>query len=176
MKSFYLKSMPRVNEDGELVLPVSNIPMARQWVLDCKDARKYVCEVKEYHERRSLDANAYFWKLADELAQAVGSTKEEVYREAIRNVGVWKDFKLEVDAVKTFCCMWNRGGTGWVTEQLDYADGGEKIIVRAYYGSSEYNKKQMSRLIDNIVQDCKAVGIETLTPEELERLKEEWHG
>ena len=43
-----------------------------------------------------------------------------------------------------------------------------------YRGSSVYDNAQMSRLIENIVQDCKAVGIETLTPSELERLKEGW--
>ena len=39
------------------------------------------------------------------------------------------------------------------------------------YGSSTYDTAQMSRLIDNIVQDCKAVGIETLTPSELAKLE-----
>ena len=43
-----------------------------------------------------------------------------------------------------------------------------------YYGSSTFDTKQMSRLIDNIVQDCKAVGIETLTPQQLDALKEGW--
>lgn len=40
-----------------------------------------------------------------------------------------------------------------------------------YYGSSTYDGAQMARLIDNIVQDCKAVGIETMTPDELARLE-----
>lgn len=43
-----------------------------------------------------------------------------------------------------------------------------------YYGSSTFDTKQMARLIDNIVQDCKALGIETLTPQQLDALKEEW--
>ena len=46
--------------------------------------------------------------------------------------------------------------------------------VTLYYGSSTYDTKQMSRLIDNIVQDCQAVGIETLTPDKLALLLEEW--
>jgi 2-iminoacetate synthase ThiH len=44
--------------------------------------------------------------------------------------------------------------------------------VILYYGSSTYNQEQMTQLIDNIVQDYKAVGIETLTPVELARLTE----
>lgn len=47
--------------------------------------------------------------------------------------------------------------------------------MTAYHGSSTYDTAQMSRLIDNIVQDCKALGIETMTPDKLSILKEEWH-
>lgn len=51
---------------------------------------------------------------------------------------------------------------------------GEKLVIRAYYGSSQYSTKQMSRLLDSIVQDCKDLGIETLPPEKLAAMKEEW--
>ena len=47
--------------------------------------------------------------------------------------------------------------------------------MRAYYGSSTYDTRQMSQLIDNLVQDCKALDIETLTPEKLSLLMEEWN-
>lgn len=42
------------------------------------------------------------------------------------------------------------------------------------FKSSTYNTKQMSLLIDNIVQDCKAVDIETMTPTELQVIKDAW--
>jgi hypothetical protein len=47
-------------------------------------------------------------------------------------------------------------------------------VIRAYYGSSTYNTKQMSRLIDAIVEDCKEMDIETLTPRELDAMKSRW--
>ena len=46
------------------------------------------------------------------------------------------------------------------------------MTVRAYYGSSTYNTRQMSRLIDLVVQDAKALGVETMAPEELASLLE----
>lgn len=46
--------------------------------------------------------------------------------------------------------------------------------VQLFYGSSAYDTAQMSRLIDNIVQECKAQGIETMPTEKLDRLKEMW--
>ena len=48
------------------------------------------------------------------------------------------------------------------------------VTVLAYYGSSDFDKEQMSRLIDNIVQDCRAVGIETLPPDKLAGMMEAW--
>ena len=46
--------------------------------------------------------------------------------------------------------------------------------VTLYYGSSTYDTEQMSRLIDNVVQDCKALDIETETPERLAMMMEAW--
>ena len=64
----------------------------------------------------------------------------------------------------TFEHLWNERGIAWFTEKVQ--ENGNKTIINAYYGSSSYNSKQMSRLIDGLMQDCRSVGI--LTPEDLE--------
>lgn len=156
-----------------LCLKVKETAPARAFVLNHKN-RLYDCEIREHREKRSLDANAYCWTLLDLLADAVGSTKEELYRSRVREVGPFKDFRLTKDEAGTFRAAWERLGTGWPTEQVDYDQDGDRVVIRAYYGSSTYNTRQMSRLIDSIVEDCKAVGIETLPPEKLEAMKEEW--
>lgn len=137
-------------------------------------------EIKKHRKKRSLDANAYMWILCEKLALKVSEdrtlhTKEDVYRESIRQVGVFKNFSgLSPGDARTLRHAWEMLGTGWITEQVDYMPDGENVIVRCYYGSSTYNTKQMSRLIDNLIQDCKALGIETDTPEEVERIKSLW--
>ena len=137
-------------------------------------------EIKRHREKRSLDANAYCWilcgKIADKLADDdVKMTKETVYREAIRNIGVYRDFEnLPPDDAKTIRTAWEMLGTGWVTEQVDFSPDGEKVTIRCYYGSSQYNTKQMSRLIDNLVQDAQELGIPTETPEQIEKMKSLW--
>ena len=146
---------------------------ARQFLSNKKD-KKYVAEVKEFRERRSLDANAYFWRLLDEVAEVLGRVKEDLYLDYVKKCGPFKDFTLTEDEAKTFRIAWSRLGTGWPTEQVDFSPDGDRVVVRAYYGSSQYNTKQMSRLIDMVVEDAKELGIETLTPEELSRMKEEW--
>ena len=139
--------------------------------------KPHAVEIKQYREKRSLDANAYMWTLLDKLAAALRTTKEELYRGYVSNVGVFREFHFRPDEAKTLKTAWERNGTGWPTEDVDFTSDGEMVVVRAYYGSSTYNTKQMSRLIDAVVEDCNEQGIETLTQEELERMKAAWkHG
>lgn len=145
----------------------------RGFVLGKKDAR-YDAEIKAHRDKRSLDANSYCWVLLEKLAQETGIEKEEIYRQTIKKFGPHKDFTLAEDEAKTFRVAWEKLGTGWPTEQVDFTPDGQRVVIRAYYGSSTYNTKQMSRLIDNIVQDCRAVGIETLPPDKLAGMMEEW--
>lgn len=48
--------------------------------------------------------------------------------------------------------------------------------IKVFMGSSEYDTKQMSILIDGIVSECKELKISTLTPAELEVMKGAWKG
>ena len=143
---------------------------------DLKDKDKLSIEVKPYRERRSLDANAYFFVLADKLATKLRITKEEVYRNAIREIGgVSETVCVKDQAVDRLCEGWSKNGLGWQTETFpSKLEGCTNVIL--YYGSSTYDKEQMSRLIENIVQDCQAVGIETRTPDELANLISMWEG
>lgn len=137
-------------------------------------AKKYVLETKEFRQHRSLDANAYLWALLDKLADKLGSTKEELYLDYVRRYGPFKDFTMTPEEAGTFRHAWQMLGTGWPTEQVDFAADADRVVIRAYYGSSTYNTRQMSRLIQSVADDCKALGIETMTPQELARLTDEW--
>lgn len=127
--------------------------------------------IQKWRARRSKDANSYMWVLLEKLADVLNTSKTELYIGYVRDYGTFRDFTLTPDEAKTFKVVWEKLGTGWPTEQVDYTPDGERVVIRAYYGSSTYSTKRMSRLIDAIVQDCKAVGIETLTPDELARLE-----
>lgn len=120
---------------------------------DLKDKEKLSIEVKPYRDRRSLDANAYFFVLADKLSAKLNITKEEVYRNAIREIGgVSETVCVKDEAVNRLCDGWHRNGLGWQTETFPSKIKGCTNVI-LYYGSSTYDKDQMSRLIDSIVQD-----------------------
>lgn len=156
-----------------LCLRVNEPAPARGFVLGRKN-RLYDCDIKEHREKRSLDANAYAWVLMDKLAEATHIPKEDIYREAIRNIGGnTETVCVKAAAADKVRSCWSRNGLGWLTDTLESKLTG-CVNVILYYGSSTYDREQMSRLIDNLVADCKSLGIETLPPEKLAAMTNEW--
>lgn len=145
-------------------------------VEELKNENKLNIELKKHREKRSLDANAYFWKLLQELCGLVEIDTIEDYKRRIKELGIFRQFKIEKHNIKTFEKMWTAQGIAWFCEIADttYIGDTEFKIINAYYGSSSYNSKQMARLIDGVVQDCKAYGIETKPQNEIDSLLKEW--
>ena len=114
--------------------------------------------IKIKRPRRSLDANAYLWILCDKLAAVLGSTKEEIYQHAVREAGRMIVAPIPAEEADRFIQSWERRGLG------------AHVNVLLYFGSSEYDSKEFSRLLDYIIEECKEQGIETLPPRELEAL------
>lgn len=165
--------------DGEDAFLCIGIPYreAKKFVGEMKP-RKYVAEIKEHRERRSLDANAYAWQLIGKLAAKLSTdgaviTPEQVYREAIRDVGDnYEVLPIRDDALDRWLQIWSGKGLGWVCEVIGKSKFEGYTNTRCFYGSSVYDTAQMSRLISIIVDECKANGVETMTPEELASLLE----
>ena len=150
-----------------LTLQVAGDP--RQICEELKD-----CEIditlKKYRRRRGLDANAYAWVLIGLIAERMRVDKAQVYRDAIRAIGGTSTIICVPDgAVQMLRESWEARGIGWQTETLPSKLNGCTNVC-LYYGSSVYDTRQMSLLIDHLVQDAKAIGIETLTPRELESM------
>ena len=80
---------------------------------------------------------------------------------------------IEEKAYDNFKRIWERQGLGFLIQEVSKKN--KCIRVNCYYGSSTYNTKEMSLLIDLIVQQAKELDIETMTPEQLSLLKEEWN-
>lgn len=139
-----------------------------------KDCEKLSIKISKFREKRSLDANAYFWTLADKLAAKLNTTKEDVYRNAIKEIGgVSEIVCVKDESVETLCQKWSCNGLGWQTETFpSKIEGCTNVVL--YYGSSTYDRAQMNRLVSNIVQDCKEQGIDVRTPDEIEKMISLW--
>lgn len=164
----------RMSDTGELCITPKNKPMALRFVLQHDAKKTYTCEIKEFRAKRSLDANAYAWVLIDKLAAAMHMGKTEVYRNAVKDIGGNSvQYHVREDAVKPFIRAWSSQGLGWPVDVLESTKQGYKWLI-CHYGSSSYDTSTMKRLIDNLAQDCEALGIETKTPRELALMMDAW--
>ena len=126
-----------------------------------------VFEVKEYHPKRSLNANAYAWALIGQLADVLRKSKEEVYFEMLKSYGQSEFVSVRSDIdVKGYFKYYEEYGKGHV-------EGREFTHYKVYKGSSEMDSREMAILIDGIIQEARQLGIETITPAEKERLIQE---
>lgn len=134
-------------------------------------------ELKEYTEKRSLNANAYCWVLCDKIAKELSkdgtvTTKEIVYKDAITQIGSFEPMIIEEKAFENFERIWSRQGLGFIVQEVSRKD--KCIRVNCYYGSSTYNTKEMSLLIQLLVDLAKSLNIETKPEYEIKSLLERW--
>ena len=143
-------------------------------------AEKVSIKISKYREKRSNDANAYFWVLCDKLAAEIKMPKVDIYRDLIRNIGDnCEIIPLRNDAVDKFIENWGKDSNGrkrlgWICDIIGASKIEGYTNVCAYYGSSTYDKAQMGVLIDNIIEACQEQNIQVKTPAEIARLKSLW--
>lgn len=138
------------------------------------DGKLLRVEIKQHRNRRSLDANAYLWVLCQKIAEAIQQTPDNIYRDFIRRVGQFEFLPVRNEAVDRFIEVWEGKGIGWFAEKAWDSKLEGYTTVKAYYGSSVYDTREMSVLIDEIVTQCREMDIETMPPAELEALKQQW--
>lgn len=137
-----------------------------QWLFD--QDREKVFEIKEHRQRRSLTANAYAWSLIGKIADALRAGKDEIYIKMLKRYGQSEMISVvsSIDVSGYFKYYEPIGETR--------LQGKDFTHYRIYKGSSEYDTREMSILIDGIISEAKELGIETLPPYEIERLKNMW--
>lgn len=145
---------------------VGTIEQVIQYLFKQDKTKQY--EVKEYKKKRTLNANNYFWELTTQLANVLRLDKEELYFTLLQRYGQSEMVSvLENIDVKPYFKY--------------YSEAGESILngkkfkhYKVYKGSSEMDTKEMSILIEGLVDECKQQDIETRTPAEIKSLLESW--
>lgn len=126
-------------------------------------------EIKKHRNKRSLNANNYCWVLINELGNALNLSKDEVYLTMLKRYGQSELVSIlsSINIVGYFKYYEVAGTTILNNKEFTH--------YKIYKGSSEYDTKEMSILIDGIVSECKELGIETMDQAELEALKNSWN-
>ena len=104
-------------------------------------------KAEKHHSKRSMNANAYFHVLCGKIAGAVGISTARAKNILLARYG-----------------------------EPELLPSGDILYYKIMRGSHTYNTAEMARLIDGTVSEAKDLGIETLSPTELERIKALWQG
>ncbi|MCI8411965.1 MAG: hypothetical protein HFJ40_06005 [Clostridia bacterium] len=156
-----------------LLLDTKEIEVVEQ----LKNENKLNVDLKKYRKKRSLDANAYCWVLCDKIAKELCKdgtvvTKEKIYQDSILQIGTFEAMIIEEKAFDNFKRIWSKQGLGFLIQEVNRKD--KCVKVHCYYGSSTYDSKEMSLLIELLVDLAKSLNIETKSKAELDSLLESW--
>ena len=130
-------------------------------------------EIKRYREKRSLNMNAYFHVLVNKIAAKRKLGDDEVKRALVIDYGalakdadgVTVGFKLpesvDVDDIYPYCRCFDTRTEGGVTFNC----------YMVYKRTRMMDTEEFSRLIDGAIYEAQNLGIETITPEEVAKMK-----
>lgn len=132
------------------------------WLLTQED-KQY--EIKEYSEKRSLSQNAYLWEIINKIGNITRKSKEEIYFDLLKHYGQSTIISvLSNIELNGFIKYYEIIGTANINDK-------EFNHIKVYKGSSEYDSKEMAILIDGLIQEASNLGISTMTPNEIARLR-----
>ncbi len=162
-----------MNRRPRVTLELDGNPLAKLEAL--KDVQLDI-EIRKHRARRSLSANAYFHVLVNKIAAETGESDDAVKVRLVLDYGTIdrdKDGKLvgfklpqAVDPSK----YWP-----YVKYVETREENGKLFNCYLFYKhTSDMDTKEMARLIDGAISEARELGIETDTPEQLARFKEEW--
>lgn len=127
--------------------------------------REKVFEVREYKQKRSLTQNAYFWVLVNEIANVTRQSKDDIHLQMLKEYGQNQVISVQSNIdISKFIKYFEEIGHGRV-------NGKDFTHYRVFEGSSEMDSREMAILLDGVVQEAEQLGIPTLTPNEIARLK-----
>lgn len=121
--------------------------------------------IKEYKEKRNKDQNAKYWKLVYELASALKMSVEELHFKMLKEYSV--RYQILIPEGQEL-----RGIDYFEKKSTIKKDNKKWEVYYIYTPSHELNKKEFAYLLNGLCEECKNVGIETLSPDELLELKQ----
>lgn len=134
-----------------------------QWLYNQDKNKRF--NIKEYREKRSLDQNAYAWKLITEIGNAIRKSKEEVYLDMLKHYGQSEIVSM-LSSINPngYFKYYEPIGTGLVNNK-------EFTHYKIFKGSSEFDKNEMSIFLDGIIQECDNLKIPHLSKADISLLK-----
>ena len=135
-------------------------------IINCEKPLEVI--IDRIKEKRSLNANSYCWVLIGQIADILRASKEDIYLNMLKNYGQSTVVSVlsEIN-VNGFFKYYEEFGTGVVK-------GKDFTHYKVYKGSSEFDTKEMAILIDGVISEAQELGVDTRTPEEVDKMKALW--
>ena len=169
-----ITNIARSLQGNDIVLTLSVQNASETELQDLSGKECLNLKLTQYKPKRSLNANAYLWVLMDKLAAVLNSTADEVYEEMLQKYGT-----LATDEDGSPCVLTVKAKVdmGKIEGHFKYYTESKDGKWKSYFvilGSSHYDTAEMSRLLDGVIEECKELGIETIPPDEYERMMERY--
>lgn len=179
VKNIYLKMT--LDGDYEVILTVprneQKTVMKLMEDFKAKSDKEWQAEIAVKKKKRSLDANGKAWlllgQIAEELSKETPISAEEIYRKMIPDVSKGEIIPIRNDALDDWIYRWEHKPSnkiGWISKSIGKSKIEGYTNTINWFGSSCFDTAEMHKLLTLIVQECKQLNIETLSPLELERL------
>lgn len=153
----------------KLELSVNEVNDFKQLVDELKDKEKLSLEIKQYREKRSLNANNYAWKLITEIANVLRASKDEIYLLMLKRYGQSEIISvLSHIPIDNYVKYFEEAGESTLNGKLFKH-------YRVFKGSSEFDSREMAIFIDGIVSEAKELFIQTMTPNQIAEMKAMWN-
>lgn len=149
-----------------------NEPSAINEIDKIKDCEKLAIKAVKHRERRSLDANALLWLCLGRIATSFETPvdKWEVYLQMLKRYGKYTYICVKPNVVEAVKAQWRE------CEVIGNVNinGQEAVQMLCYFGSSTYNTKEFSFLLDGVISEMKEMKLETPASEDMRKALELW--
>lgn len=160
---------------NSLALKTENLSELRALYEELPEGIELEIKVKVARAKRSNNANKYAWDLIEELAEYQSLTPREVYKAQVKEIGKYRTRLVPILEFEQEKEEWLSGHTGRDIEPIGRStEHPEFIWVKEWYGSSDFDTREMSRFLDLIIFECEQAGIQTESPQKLAEMKEAW--
>lgn len=166
-----IKSRPDLLMGNTLSISITHPTQFYNFINSYDENKTYEIILQEKKEKRSLDANALCWVMCSKIAEVLKTSKEEVYIEALKSFGVSDRVIIPREAFNSL-----KRSFRYSQIQQEFERKGKMWAdCLVIHGSSTYNTKEMSILIDGLIEEAKGLNIDVISPEEKQEILAKWN-
>lgn len=137
---------------------------------DISDGDTLDISAVRHRNKRSKNANALLWECLGRIASTLRTDKWSVYLQMLKRYGEYTYVCVRPKAVEMLKRQWRE------CEEIGTIDINGQVAVQmlCYYGSSTYDTKQFSVLLDGVISEMKEMGLDTPTSEQMKQALDAW--